>query len=212
MNNQYNYAGFPIRFLARVTDWLILFTPQALFWWLLTPQIKSLGDLLTAIILFLAIFVFPGFLITLLYYSLTTSQWGATLGKHLAGLRVIDKKGQNLPLWRSLFRHSVGYIVSSLPLLGGYFWIIKDKKRQGWHDQISDSYVVYKNKKPAFLIGIAVAFLLTFNFILVRSSLRNFNSNKLLRYKIHEFRNDMEKILEPPPVESEPLPPENNFN
>jgi hypothetical protein len=37
----------------------------------------------------------------------------------------------------------VGYLVSAIVVSLGFIWILFDSKRQGWHDKIAKTYVVY---------------------------------------------------------------------
>jgi len=36
----------------------------------------------------------------------------------------------------------VGYFIAFLPVGLGFFWIIWDKRKQGWHDKIAGTVVV----------------------------------------------------------------------
>jgi uncharacterized RDD family membrane protein YckC len=72
------------------------------------------------------------------FWSLT----GQTPGKIMLGLRVVTTKGKKVNLLRALLRF-FGYLVSAVPLFLGYAWILVDDRRQGWHDKISGTFVVY---------------------------------------------------------------------
>lgn len=65
-----------------------------------------------------------------------------TPGKAALGLRVVRTNGQRMTVWRSIVR-SLAYWVSALPLFLGFLWILVDDKRQGWHDKLADTCVVY---------------------------------------------------------------------
>ncbi|HBX67811.1 MAG TPA: hypothetical protein DEH25_00005, partial [Chloroflexi bacterium] len=64
------------------------------------------------------------------------------LGKVVMGLQVIPLRGGRMNFFRSLVRY-VGYIVSIIPLFLGFFWILFDRRRQGWHDKLAGTCVVY---------------------------------------------------------------------
>ena len=66
---------------------------------------------------------------------------GRTFGKALLGLRVVDRKGNHPSLTRSIVR-VLGYIVSSI-LWIGFIWIAFDSGRDGFHDKIARTHVVY---------------------------------------------------------------------
>lgn len=86
-------------------------------------------------------FIGSGFLFAL--YSI--SMWllvDKTLGQALLGLRVLRTDGQSLTLGPAI-RRILGYYVSFLALFLGFLWVLIDDRRQGWHDKIADTVVVY---------------------------------------------------------------------
>jgi uncharacterized RDD family membrane protein YckC len=40
-------------------------------------------------------------------------------------------------------RRYVGYYLSALALYAGYWWVLIDNRRQGWHDKLAGTIVVY---------------------------------------------------------------------
>jgi uncharacterized RDD family membrane protein YckC len=66
---------------------------------------------------------------------------GASLGKQIVGLRVVDLKGKPLGVWKSLLRTAL-YTVSALPLWAGYWMALITEKRRALHDLIVGSQVV----------------------------------------------------------------------
>jgi uncharacterized RDD family membrane protein YckC len=58
------------------------------------------------------------------------------------GLRVLTTGGGKLTVFRAFLR-LVGYLVSAVPLFGGFIWVLVDDQRQGFHDKIGQTYVVY---------------------------------------------------------------------
>jgi NhaC family Na+:H+ antiporter len=40
------------------------------------------------------------------------------------------------------------YLAMALPLFLGFFWVLWDSKRQGWHDKIAGTQVLYIPKNP----------------------------------------------------------------
>ena len=97
------------------------------------------GEIGAAIGLFLGLTLLA-FVIYALYYSLQTAR-GATVGKRVFGLRVVTAEGQVPGFGRALLRHTIGYLISSIFLLG-FIWIAFDPQHQGWHDKIAGTYVV----------------------------------------------------------------------
>ena len=87
-------------------------------------------------------------LIGLLYFAYFEGTSGQTLGKKALGIRVIDfKAGGSIGFGRALIRY-IGRIVSTIPLLLGYFWMIWDKEKQTWHDKFAGSVVVPESAYP----------------------------------------------------------------
>ena len=72
---------------------------------------------------------------------------GATLGKMVFGLRIVDTNLQKLALWRLVGR-CFAYIISTLSSGLGFIWVIFDERRRGWHDLIAGTVVVKSNSIP----------------------------------------------------------------
>ncbi len=79
----------------------------------------------------------------LAYYGyLEGSPSGQTVGKKAMNIRVIDFNGGGpIGPGRALLRY-LGRIVSALPCLLGYFWMLWDSEKQTWHDKIATTVVV----------------------------------------------------------------------
>ena len=67
---------------------------------------------------------------------------GQTPGMMLLGLRVVSTDGGRLTFWRAV-RRLIGFIISFMLAFLGFAWVLVDDKRQGWHDKLADTYVVY---------------------------------------------------------------------
>jgi uncharacterized RDD family membrane protein YckC len=76
------------------------------------------------------------------YFFITVAVTGRTVGKALMGIQIVAKDGRSLPVLRSLLR-TVAYVISLVPLFGGFLWILIDNDRRGWHDHIAGSRVVF---------------------------------------------------------------------
>ncbi len=76
------------------------------------------------------------------YYTFFWTLVGYTPGKAILGLKVVRKNGGKLSFGRSLLRF-FAYWISMLPLFLGFFWVLWDSKRQGWHDKIAGTQVLY---------------------------------------------------------------------
>lgn len=77
------------------------------------------------------------------YLVIMDVKYGQTVGKMALKIRVQDKEtGANLTWLNAFLREVIGRFLASFVLLFGYFWIIWDKDKQGWHDKIGRSVVV----------------------------------------------------------------------
>jgi len=79
-----------------------------------------------------------------------------TPGKSLMSMKIVDEKTLQPMTKKQCFLRYFGYVVSMLFLLIGFFAILFNKKRRGWHDKISGTVVIHtknldseeeKNKK-----------------------------------------------------------------
>jgi uncharacterized RDD family membrane protein YckC len=59
------------------------------------------------------------------------------------GAKIIDAKTGKPPSTGSLVARYFGYIVSAMPLMLGFVWIAVDRRKQGFHDKIAGTVVVY---------------------------------------------------------------------
>jgi len=82
------------------------------------------------------------FLIWLLYcIILESSMLQATFGKRIMGMKVIRENGEKIDFKFALIRNMTK-LLSAIIIFIGFFWILFDKKRQGWHDKIAKTLVV----------------------------------------------------------------------
>ena len=128
--------------------------------------------------------------------SLLISKLGGTLGKILYGLEIVrETNSEKLTFWRAFFRNQIGYSVSGALLGLGFTWIWVDAKRRGWHDLISDTIVVVKNKSLWIFGLILTIILISANIVLINFSFKNFLNNKDLYYGLFEdISNEIEAI------------------
>jgi uncharacterized RDD family membrane protein YckC len=148
-------AGFFSRFEAFVIDLVILsivqlvasaFIQTVLKFFKLTGLVARIQTLLDNTTLNIAIgsTVFALFVIG--YFVFFWTLVGYTPGKALLGIKVVRKNGTKLSFGRSLVRF-FAYWISLIPLGLGFFWILWDRNRQGWHDKIAGTQVLYYPKK-----------------------------------------------------------------
>lgn len=67
---------------------------------------------------------------------------GQTLGKKAANIKVVSSTtGGTIGYGQATARY-FGRILSSIPILLGYFWMLWDPQKQTWHDKLAGSFVV----------------------------------------------------------------------
>ena len=71
---------------------------------------------------------------------------GQTPGKRAMKIQVVKTNGEELDWFTAGVRY-ISQWVSTIPFFLGYLWVVFDKKKQGWHDKIARTYVVYKDKE-----------------------------------------------------------------
>jgi len=74
---------------------------------------------------------------------------GATPGKMMIGARIVDAAtgGKAKPV-QYIVRY-YAYIIAAIPLFAGFFAIIADPRRQGWHDKLAGTMVVRMGRRQA---------------------------------------------------------------
>lgn len=85
------------------------------------------------------LFVAWVFLVTA-YFVLLHGMEGRTIGKWLLGLRVVGAQDQPISYGQALIRW-LASLVSGFSVLG-FFWIIWQREKRGWHDLLARTWVV----------------------------------------------------------------------
>jgi len=153
-NQQPNYAGFWIRFVAIFIDGIVLslvFVPTFMLFYMPENGFLELAqnpndfDALITYYSSLAGFSIMEFIISLLYFSIMQSaMYQATLGKMAVGIIVVDENGNKMKFGRAVGRN-LAKIVSGIILNIGYLIAAFDSRKQALHDKIAGTFVIYKN-------------------------------------------------------------------
>jgi uncharacterized RDD family membrane protein YckC len=129
------YASLMFRFITFFLDIIIVFTFLTILNKISKIYLPSYDGINIIGILFSGI-------IWLLYCGFfESSKWQATIGKLIIGLKVIDIHGNRLVLSKALIR-CLALFVAILPLGYGIWGVSNDPHKQGWHDMMSDSFVI----------------------------------------------------------------------
>lgn len=139
------YAGFGRRAAASLIDSLIFGIVSGIIYFLITGEsdmqvVSKDGQL--------QFFSSQNWYEQLIYVLVTVIMWMkflGTPGKLLLGCHVVDAETkQPIKLSQALVRY-FGYFVSLLPLGLGFFWVIWDKRKQGFHDKLAKTIVVVES-------------------------------------------------------------------
>ena len=157
-NQETQYAGFWLRFIAYIIDAFIISFVEFL---MVLPLLATLGfnagldklngiddmdwDILMPILISAgAGFYLTAFLTTWLYYALMESgSRQATVGKLALNLKVTDTTGDRISFATASLRF-FGKILSNAIFMIGYIMAGFTQKKQALHDIIANTYVVKK--------------------------------------------------------------------
>ncbi len=141
-NQEIEYAGFWVRTGATIIDTLLtmLVTFPLLIsiygWGYFDSETKGLfagpAD-------FLISWVFPAVAV-IMFWALKQ----ATPGKMAISAKIVDAVTGKPASTAQLIGRYFAYILSTLPLCLGFFWVAFDKRKQGWHDKLAGTVVIKK--------------------------------------------------------------------
>jgi uncharacterized RDD family membrane protein YckC len=146
------YAGFTSRLLAFVIDVGLVLAFIAMTGWLFqtignfvgeSPNLESLAlskDLLRILSALLS--SLNAITVVGAYAFIFWSFAGQTPGMMLMGLRIVNRTGGHATIGKSFLR-LIGFVISIAFFFLGFAWILIDDKREGWHDKIAGTYIVY---------------------------------------------------------------------
>ncbi len=134
------YAGFWIRFGAKIIDWIILSVINAFVSGSLSFMMASSSDRYLSLILVLISNAFL-FAFQVAYVTWFLGRFGATPGKMACRLKVVMPDGGRVSYSRALGRY-FGEFLSGMTLLIGYFIAAFDDQKRTLHDRICNTRVV----------------------------------------------------------------------
>ena len=79
----------------------------------------------------------------ILYNIYLLGRDGATIGKRLLGLKVLDQTGSPIGFGRAFLRELCKGTISSWVCYLGLLWMLWDKEKQTWHDKILNTHVYH---------------------------------------------------------------------
>ncbi len=141
------YAGFFVRLVAYAIDSMLAALLVSIVKLPLSIAASAGAGFLKANFIFhYSLLDVLGYIGVAAYFVLLTYFAHGTPGKLLFRLRVVTED-REWTFLNILYRETVGRFLSSL-LCIGYLAIIVTEKKQGFHDMLSDTYVVYAGMAP----------------------------------------------------------------
>ena len=171
---QSSYAGFFVRLAAHLFDRFLFILPfltiGILLDWTII-QTKGIKELTI------------GFYI--IYLIITTKVYQKSLGKHIFGLKIVYQSSQQISWGRVIVRELLARLISEILFLG-YLYALFNKKRQAFHDKVTNIVVIQEKpltRKTKFfiiliiiglpLIAFSLAFKLTSRYFNQRQEIRD---------------------------------------
>lgn len=156
-----HYAGFWSRFIATGIDMILFVAPLGLFVYFISGgALLDFSDFSTSVReaeqgnTLLALQHIPRIsgkwepVLELLIAVITIVFWkrwsGATPGKRLLGIHVVDAESLAEMTNKQAIIRYIGYIASSIPLGLGFFMVAFHKEKRALHDLLADTVVIYK--------------------------------------------------------------------
>jgi uncharacterized RDD family membrane protein YckC len=155
-SKEFRYAGFWIRAAARIIDILVIVGIYNLFYLvdgmgatagLWAPsgfgETGEVGDFSPENVIRGVFFLgFPIF-----YYVYLHGAYGQTFGKMAFRIQVINEDGTHLD-FRKAFLRWLGYFLCVVTLYIGYLMAAFDRRKQGLHDRVCKTLVIYIDDAP----------------------------------------------------------------
>jgi uncharacterized RDD family membrane protein YckC len=144
------YVGFGPRLTAGLMDFFFMSIFQVVVvvgvvWRSTVAQPEDFGGWLADY----AVFACLSAAIFIAYHIVQWALWGQTLGKRLAGIKVVQADGSKPDFARAMLR-IIGYFFSMSLAGWGFLLLALDPRRQALHDKIAETYVIpEKPKVPA---------------------------------------------------------------
>jgi uncharacterized RDD family membrane protein YckC len=138
------YVGFWKRFIAFLIDTLVILVitvPLVLAVYGTDYAARSDGMPFAGTWDFLIQVVLPAAAVILFW-----RYRGATPGKMAISAKIVDAQTGKAPATARLVVRYFAYLISTLPLFLGFLWIAVDRRKQGFHDKIAGTVVVYDDE------------------------------------------------------------------
>jgi uncharacterized RDD family membrane protein YckC len=136
-----SYGGFWKRVIAYLIDGLIIAVPITMIFGTVIPDVMQAENVqavpfavsVPQLIMILGSWVY--------FAGLESSEWQATVGKKILGMKVVNAAGQRINFIKATVRY-VAKILSSFILMIGFIMVAFTARKQGLHDFIAGTTVV----------------------------------------------------------------------
>ena len=133
------YVGFWKRVLASLIDTLIIvIVTLPLLWAFYGSAYFTSDKTVHGIADVLISYVLPALFVIVFWHFKS-----ATPGKMAIGARIVDATTGKPPSTGQLIGRYFAYFVSIIPLCLGLIWVGIDRRKQGWHDKLANTVVIY---------------------------------------------------------------------
>ena len=137
-----HYVGFWVRVAASLIDTVLLSiviypVAYAIYG---AAYFEVSGEFVQGPADFLLQYVFP--LVVIIMFWVYRS---ATPGKIWLGAKIVDADSLERPARRQWIVRYLGYYVSLLTLFLGFLWVAWDSRKQGFHDKLARTVVIYSD-------------------------------------------------------------------
>lgn len=141
------YVGFWARFAANFLDGILIsifVSPASIYIGQLVSRDRFWGYYgiresgAKALAFYSVLFVLSQIILLVLWFVKR-----ASVGKMAISAKIVDAKTGKAPTKKQLIGRYFAYVLSTLPLGLGFLWIAFDSKKQGWHDKLAGTAVIY---------------------------------------------------------------------
>ncbi len=138
MNTEFTYAGFWLRLAATIIDIVLIYgLLYVVFSIFFGYDVINFGSRVT-LVQILFEWIIPFFVVI--------SFWvvkSGTPGKLLLKIKIVRFDSNEPASAQKLLLRYAAYFISTIPFCLGFFCILWDKEKRGWHDKISGTAVIH---------------------------------------------------------------------
>jgi uncharacterized RDD family membrane protein YckC len=139
--NNKSYGGFWKRVIAYLIDGLIIAVPVTMVFGTVIPDVMMAENVqatpfsvtVPQLVMILASWIY--------FAGLESSEWQATVGKKILGMKVTDVAGERINFVKATIRY-ISKFLSSFIFMIGFIMVAFTAKKQGLHDFIAGTTVV----------------------------------------------------------------------